>query len=109
MQASAIHRRCAALALLAFGAVAVFAPTVADARASVTIYADIAPPPLRAERMPPPRHGYVWVPGHWGWAHQRYVWHRGSWIPARHGYRYEPPRWERDGHRWRYRDGRWGR
>jgi WXXGXW repeat (2 copies) len=38
-------------------------------------HADIvreAPPP-RNEVMPPPRHGYVWAPGHWEWRGHHYV------------------------------------
>ena len=34
------------------------------------------------ERVPPPRRGYVWVPGHWAWRRGRYVWVRGGWVAA---------------------------
>ncbi|MDR2013521.1 MAG: hypothetical protein LBQ20_10930 [Rhodanobacter sp.] len=80
----------------------------AHARVAVNVvYATKAPPPPRTERVPPPRRGYVWVPGEWRWANGRYVWHQGSWARARHGYRYTAPRWEQEGNRWRYYDGRW--
>lgn len=75
----------------------------------VTIYATTAPPPLRTERMPPPRRGYVWAPGYWNWAHNRYVWQAGHWERARRGYHYAPPRWTPEGKRWRYYGGGWRR
>jgi hypothetical protein len=96
-----------AAALAVVGASA-FNCTPAEARVVVSIYAPTAPPPLRAERMPPPRVGYVWVPGSWSWGHnRRYVWQRGHSIRERRGYHYAPSRWEQDGQRWRYDRGRW--
>jgi len=95
-----------AVALGIAGAVS-FSATPAQARPRVSIYATVAPPPLRAEAVPPPRRGYVWVPGSWAWGHSRYNWQRGHWVRARHGYHYTPSRWEREGNRWRYHDGRW--
>jgi hypothetical protein len=79
----------------------------ADARA--VIYATVEPPVLRVETVPPPRVGYVWVQGYWGWGHGRYRWHHGHWVRERRGYHYVPSRWDRDGHRWRYHEGRWER
>lgn len=93
-------------ALAVLGAGAAYTPP-AEARVAVSIYAPIAPPPLRVERVPPPRVGYVWAPGYWGWGHRRYVWHAGHWVHARRGYHYAAPRWEHEGNRWRYYDGRW--
>ena len=83
--------------------------TPAQARTDVTIYANVPPPPMRREVMPPPRHGFVWAPGYWNWHHGRYVWRDGHWVRARHGYHYVPDRWERHGKRWRHRPGYWGR
>lgn len=81
----------------------------AEARPAVTIYATTAPPPLRVERMPPARRGYVWAPGYWAWGHHRYAWQPGHWVRARHGYHYRPARWERYNNRWRYYGGNWAR
>jgi hypothetical protein len=81
----------------------------AHAGVGVGIYATTPPPPLRAERVPPPRRGYAWIPGDWRWVRGRYVWHRGGWVRARPGYHWTAPRWEQDGGRWRYNDGRWDR
>jgi len=68
-----------------------------------------APPPLRAEVMPAPRAGHVWVPGYWAWQGHRHVWHRGTWVRARPGFVYSSPSWtQRDG-RWEFREGRWAR
>ena len=45
--------------------------------APVVVYHDRpAPPPLIVEEYGP-RHGYVWVRGHWRWNGHRYVWVRG--------------------------------
>ena len=80
---------------------------VAPAAAQIDVYVDIAPPPVRYERVPPPRRGYIWVNGHWGWSHGRHVWIPGTWIRARSGYVYERPRWQHRGNRWYYSDGYW--
>lgn len=91
----------AALVAASFGSVA----TVASAQVIVRI----APPPLRAERMPPARRGRVWVAGHWEWRNRRYNWVEGYWIRERRGYRYNQPQWvERDG-RWVQQRGNWSR
>ncbi len=91
----------AALAAASIGSVSV--PALAD------VYIDVAPPPPRYEVVPPPRHGYVWAPGHWVWRHRHHVWVRGRWIRARHGYYWHPDRWEEHGGRWVYRSGGWYR
>lgn len=95
-------------ALAVAGAISL-SPDTAQARVAVQIYATTPPPPLRHERIPPPRHGYVWTPGYWSWNRHRYVWVSGRWMRDRHGYHYAPPRWERAGDRWRYYGGRWHR
>lgn len=109
-----------ATALVSFGVLAV--PAAAQAQPLVSVqftsppqvqplvnvqYAP--PPPARFERVPPPRQGYVWAPGHYEWRGNRYVWMRGTWVRARPGYVYRAPQWrERDG-RWVYRRGDWDR
>ena len=94
-----------AATMLSLGALS--APTAARAQPSISV--QIAPPPPRFERMPPPRRGKVWAPGHWQWRHGRYVWVSGQWMHARPGYAYRAPGWhQRDG-RWEYAAGRWDR
>ncbi len=66
-----------------------------------------APPPLRVEEMPPPRRGYQWVPGYWGWDGRRHVWHEGNWVRARPGHAYQNPQWHQREGRWYYRPGQW--
>ncbi|MEP7155382.1 MAG: YXWGXW repeat-containing protein [Betaproteobacteria bacterium] len=94
-------------ALIATGALgAVTIPQVSSA-AVVTI--QVAPPPLRAERIPAARRGYVWVPGYWDWRGHRHVWVRGVYVKERRGYRYAPHQWvQRDGG-WYMERGRWDR
>lgn len=94
---------------LALAAGCAFGTSTVQARGGVVIYAPIAPPPLRAERIPPPRVGYVWIGGSWGWSHGRYHWNRGYWARDHHGRRYVAPRWEQDHRGWHRRDGYWGR
>jgi len=68
-----------------------------------------APPPPRYERVPAPRRGHVWVPGHWEANGPTYVWISGVWVQERPGYRYATPAWvQRDG-RWEMRPGGWQR
>jgi hypothetical protein len=97
------------IAALAVGGACTLDSSPAQARASVSIFATSAPPPLRAERMPPPRSGYVWVAGDWRWVRGRYVWHSGSWVRVRRGFHYVPSHWDRHGNRWRYSPGVWVR
>jgi hypothetical protein len=98
------HLLLAALVAGAFGSVAV--PVTATA---AVVVVETAPPPPRAERMPAPRRGYVWAPGHWEWRHGRHVWVGGQWFRERPGYVYRAPAWvQRDG-RWMMEGGRWDR
>ena len=87
------------------GAVAV--PAIAEARTEV--YVTVPPPPVRVERVPAPRRGYVWVPGYWDWRGHRHVWVRGVWQRERPGHVYRPHRWEERDGRWYYERGRWDR
>lgn len=83
--------------------------SVALPAAAAVIVVQNAPPPLRAERVPSLRRGYVWVPGYWGWRGQRHHWVRGSWMRSRPGFTYRQPIWvERDG-RWHMERGHWNR
>lgn len=68
-----------------------------------------APPPPRAEAVPEPRRGYVWVGGHWEWKNQHHHWIKGSWLRERPGYRYNPPTWVEHEGRWRMDRGNWRR
>lgn len=97
-----------AAALTVVGAAGALYTAPAEARVSVSIYAPIAPPPLREERMPRARVGFVRAPGYWAYGHNRYNWRRSHWVRERHGYNYSAPRWEQDGNRWRYHGEQWG-
>ncbi|MDM0078302.1 YXWGXW repeat-containing protein [Variovorax sp. J2P1-59] len=103
MKKLAVTFAMGAASLLSLGAV--MAPTVAQAQAVVSVR--VAPPPARYERVPPPRPGYVWAPGHYEWNHGRYVWNRGNWMRAREGYAYRAPQWQERGGHWEYQAGRW--
>ena len=82
-------------------------PLAANAQVSVGIR--VGPPPLRYERVPPPRRGYVWAPGRWHWQNTRYVWNAGRYIPARPGYRWVPGAWGQRNASWHYVPGHWVR
>ena len=94
----------AAFALVSLGTLATV-PTAAQAQ----VYVQIAPPPPRYERVPPPRPGYVWAPGRWDYRGHRHVWVNGNYIRARPGYAYRSPAWEQRGERWEMRRGGWDR
>ena len=68
-----------------------------------------APPEARYERMPPPRHGQVWVPGHWEPRGHRNVWIAGTYVQERPGYRYVAPAWAPYDGRWDRQRGGWQR
>ena len=82
---------------------------VATSVTAANVVVQVAPPALRAEVMPPPRRGYVWVAGHWEWRNRHHQWVKGTWIRERRGYMYNQPAWvERDG-RWNMNRGGWRR
>lgn len=66
-----------------------------------------APPPMRREAVPAPRHGYLWVSGYWEPRGHRHVWRPGHWVRARPGYVYRQPNWAQHGGRWDWNPGRW--
>src|SRR4051812_41078049 len=49
------------------------------------VIVNVPPPAARHEVVPAPRHGSVWVPGHYEWRQQHHVWVSGHWIKARPG------------------------
>ena len=92
----------AALVAGSFGSVVV--PASAD-----TVVVRVAPPEARQERIPAPRRGYVWAPGHWEWKYNHHVWTGGHWVRARRGYVYDNPTWEERDGQWQMRRGNWRR
>ncbi|WP_225782583.1 YXWGXW repeat-containing protein [Xenophilus sp. Marseille-Q4582] len=104
---SRITLSTAAAAVLSLGSFAL--PSVAQAQPVINVQIGQAPPPPRFERVPPPRRGYVWSPGHWEWQRGRHVWVAGTWLKARPGYAYRAPQWVQHDGRWDYRAGRWDR
>jgi hypothetical protein len=93
-----------ALAAASFGA---------TAQVSVNIHVPgliaVAPPAPRFERVPPPRAGHVWVPGHWQYHRDAYGWRQGYWEPARRDHVYAPGRWVRADGGWRWVEPNWKR
>jgi len=94
-------------------ALSFFAAAGAQAQVSVNINVPgvvmVAPPAPRVERVPGPRAGQVWVPGHWRWTGRDYVWRGGNWVAARPDYDYAPGRWVQADGGWRWIDGDWRR
>lgn len=98
-------RKTAIAALLSACLGSISIPAVAAA----VVFVQVAPPPLRAEIIPAPRRGHLWVAGHWGWRNHHHQWIKGTWIRERRGYQYSQPMWlERDG-RWQMERGAWRR
>lgn len=79
----------------------------AHAQASIDLRIGSPPPPPRIVAVPPPRAGYIWVPGYWEWRGRRHVWVDGRWLRERRGYRYVAPGWEHDRESYRFRRGHW--
>ncbi len=104
-----INRRLL-LSGLATGALAICA--VATGAAQAQPYG--GPPPYqpipepRYEEAPPPRHGYMWEPGHWHWDGRQYVWFPGRTVTMRQSYhRYVPGYWAQRGPRWVWIPAHW--
>lgn len=73
----------------------------------------VPPPAPRYEPVPPPRQGYAWAPGYWGWDGHRHVWRTGRWMGHRRGYHWVPDQWvdidPGPRRRWRFVPGHWER
>ena len=92
-------------ALIALGAATAPLPAMAQAHFEVVIGS--APPAPIYERIPGPRHGYVWAPGYWEWRGHRHDWVPGRYIAARPGYVYAPPSWHHGRSGWYMEPARW--
>jgi hypothetical protein len=92
--------------LLTLGATA-FAPLPAMAQPGYSVVITSAPPAPLYERMPAPRHGYVWSSGHWEWRGHRHHWVPGVWLAERPGYAYSAPAWSQRGGNWYMEPARW--
>jgi hypothetical protein len=95
----------AAMCAASLGAVAM--PTLASA--DVGIYFNVAPPPVRYEVVPAPRHGYTWSSGYWNAKNQRHVWQAGHWEKDRAGYQLAQPTWTQHDNRWQLERGHWNK
>ncbi len=52
-----------------------------DDQSSITVKAELAPPPLPDYVQPLcPGDGYLWTPGYWAWASSGYYWVPGVWV-----------------------------
>ena len=100
-----MKRTLAFAALILAGAAA--APLPSLAASNVSLYIGTAPPAPVYERVPAPRHGYVWAPGYWNWAGHRHVWVPGYWVAERPGYVYNAPVWTQGGGGWYMQPARW--
>jgi hypothetical protein len=86
---------------------AISVPTTA--RADVDIYFNTAPPPVRSEAVPAPRHGYTWSSGYWNAKGQRHAWQAGHWERDRTGYYLAQPTWTQRDNRWQLERGHWNK
>ena len=96
------------LATLALAGAA-YAPLPSQAQPHVSVVISSAPPAPIYERVPGPRHGYVWAPGFWEWRSHRHAWVPGHYIAARPGYVYAAPSWRQRQGRWYMEPSRWDR
>jgi len=79
------------------------------ATAAADVYFHMAPPAPRVEVVPAPRHGYIWVEGHWGVQGNRHAWKAGHWERERHGYSYTQAHWTQHDNQWQLNRGGWTR
>jgi hypothetical protein len=98
-------KRLTLAALIAIGAAA--APLPSMAYDNVSLYISTAPPAPLYERVPAPRHGHVWAPGHWEWSGQRHTWAPGYWVVERPGYAYRAPAWYQGNGGWYMQPAAW--
>lgn len=96
-----------ALAALFAVAFAAAVPLPSLAGTDVSLFIGTAPPAPLYEPAPPPRVGYAWAPGHWGWNGYRHVWAPGYWVEARPGYAYRAPVWTAREGGWVLEPARW--
>jgi hypothetical protein len=68
---------------------------------------DVAPPPLRIERAPPARDGFVWRSGHWAWSGKAYNWVDGGWVVQRRHMRWVADQWQQVGEKWHLVPAHW--
>ena len=73
----------------------------------ITITGGTPPPIQREEPVPPPRAGYVWIPGYWNWQSGTHVWVSGRWERQRTGYVYIEPVWREGPQGWELHRGGW--
>ena len=73
----------------------------------ITITGGTPPPIMRDEPIPPPRAGYVWIPGYWNWQSGAHVWVSGRWERQRTGYVYVEPVWREGPKGWELHRGGW--
>ncbi|MBB2204386.1 YXWGXW repeat-containing protein [Gluconacetobacter takamatsuzukensis] len=105
-----MNRQIVRGALLALGVVAGGAMAVGDAapaQAQAYRYGPVTPgwapppmPPPRAEIVPPPRPGWVWVGGGWDWTNGGYAWVPGRYVRGGRRGGWGPGRWMQRGPRW---------
>jgi hypothetical protein len=99
-------KRTLTLAALIIAAAAA-APLPSLAATRVGLYVGAAPPAPMVERIPAPRHGYVWAPGYWAWNGHRHAWTSGYWVAERPGYVYSAPAWYQGDGGWYMEPARW--
>ena len=97
---------CAAAAIIATTAGA-FIPLQAIAQVGISVIIGNPPPPVRYERIPPPRDGYIWAPGYWDWDGHQHIWAPGHWEPMRGDGQYYQPQWRQGPHGWELDRGGW--
>ena len=56
---------------------------------------------------PPPRPGFVWIPGSHEWHDNQYVWVEGHWERERPGDSWNAGHWDHDGDRHAWHPGGW--
>lgn len=97
---------CAAVGI-GLGALPAQADDIAVNLGRVSIDFAFGSPPQRYELVPPPRHGYVWMPGYWRSPGRHHEWVAGSWIRAQHDHAWNAAHRVPVGQGWHHAGGAW--
>ena len=102
MNTNALHALLAAAALAA-------SLGLAGPAAAARVYVRVAPPAVRMEvRGVTPSPHHAWHDGYWRWHDGAHVWVAGAWVvPPRHGAVWVGGHWKKTPSGWYWIDGRW--
>lgn len=97
------------LRTLAFAGALLGLALAAPPAAAARVYVRVGPPAVRVEvRGVAPSARHVWVGGFWRWNGSAHVWEVGAWqVPPRHGAVWIEGHWKETSRGWYFIPGHW--